>query len=220
MGAAVFKVVNLSYGISAQYKTSESAQSRVAYFYNSNNDNFVVTIQFTSWLDYANGYNFFYSYMNNVGNAENSVDPMAVVVNLPGFTFNQTGIPESGVSYGNQVGELVFTMIIPFVGTANVQTASSNIINPTQDFTISSNFYPFDPQGESPAPSVASANSGTAADALYDSALSAQLNNGGALVASAVSKLNASLSLTHPVGPNPSSPSVTNNKLGAGNLGL
>lgn len=191
-GAAVFKVVNIAYGISAQYKTTESAQNRTAYFYNSNNDNFVVTIQFTSWSDYFNGYNYFYQYMTQVANPEMTIDPMAVVVNLPTFTFNQTGIPQSGVSYGNQVGELVFTMIIPFVGTANVQTASSNIVNPVADFKISSNFYPFDPQSESAAPGSIDAASGDSADSqLYDSAISGQLNAGGTSLSNAISKVTS-----------------------------
>lgn len=188
---AVFRVSNIAYGISGVYTTTESRYDRTAYFNAVVQDNFIVTLQFVSWQEYVNAASFFFAYMTAQTNAYSTgdVQPMGVIV--PDRNFFGVGMPQSGITFGDQVGELVYAMDIPFIGTTN----NVGITDKTQNETVpasqdwdgndgSHNFYPWGTQSTA---ALSPPNAGTSADAaLFDTTF----QQAGAAVSAATSSLS------------------------------
>lgn len=116
---AYFTVTKISYGISLDYSESESRANKTVYFKARTFDNFMLTLAFSNWQDYQNAADWFASFCNQVTDPNNSrIQPMGILVPDP-FGFSGVGIPQAGITYGDQVGELVYHLNISFVGTSD-----------------------------------------------------------------------------------------------------
>ena len=170
-GNAGYCVIHVAYGVEAVYQLSESARQRTAYFRNVTDDNFVVTIEFDSWDDYQAAASWFQGYAQQAADPNNtSVSAMAVIV--PSMNFAQLGIPVTGVSFGDQVGEITYVMSIEFTGASDSVAPSDSAVKATNDFTnlspsptsyldASQYFFPWSLPGTNPSASVSDT-------ALYD----------------------------------------------------
>lgn len=114
--AQYFKITRIEYGTSPVYVTTQAAQTREVYFYNNTLDDFVITLEFSSYDDYQNAATWFTNYQWQVGNPNNTTLSQMVVW-CPVRNFAKYGYPKTGVSFGDQVGELTYTMTLGFIGT-------------------------------------------------------------------------------------------------------
>ena len=128
-GTAYFTVTKISYGMSTFYTEKESRDRKTIYFTHRTYDNFMLRLEFTDWKAYHDAAHWFTNFCDQITNPTNpNIQPMGILVPDP-FHFQGVGIPELGITFGDQVGELVYIMNISFVGTTNLAdngTAGSN----------------------------------------------------------------------------------------------
>lgn len=123
-GSAMFVVTQIAYGAETVFQEGESATERTVYFRNVVDDNFVVTMEFDSWAAKTAAANWFQTYMRAVADPDtNTVSPM--FVSVPSRNFFKVGIPQTGVSFGEEVAQIVYPMTVVFVGTADYSSAGS-----------------------------------------------------------------------------------------------
>jgi hypothetical protein len=73
--------------------------------------------------------------MNTASDPEISPSVSPMMVTIPVRNFVGMGIPHSGISFGDTVGEIVYTMSISFVGT-NAQGPTADLVLPPGDSPV------------------------------------------------------------------------------------
>jgi hypothetical protein len=110
-----FWVVNIWYGIEMDYVEKESRTNRTVYFSDRLDDNFEVSLIFKNYDDYYNAATWFQYYGTVMSSPANStVSPMKV--SMPYINFVGVGIPTQGITFGDEVPEITYTMNIAFEG--------------------------------------------------------------------------------------------------------
>ena len=117
---AYFTVTKISYGMSMDYTETESRARKTIYFSHRIFDNFQLTLEFPDWQAYQDAAKWFTKFCTDVTDPNNSsIHPMGILVPDP-FGFQGVGIPKQGITYGDQVGELVYVLNLSFVGTTDL----------------------------------------------------------------------------------------------------
>ncbi len=146
-GSRQFYVTHVQYGVETITRQVEGANDRSIYFRNVINDNFVVSLVFESWSAYQAGGQWFQGYMAQAADPNTNISPM--VVQVASKNFLGTGIPETGVSFGDHVGAIIYPVTISFTGTSNYANATEANYQPPVSVSPTpgagnQNYYPLD----------------------------------------------------------------------------
>ncbi len=140
-GGASFRVMTMSYGMEMMYNQKQSRAQRTIYFRHFVDDNFSVRLGFNGWEQYNAAADWFVAYGSFITDpSTTTVNPMAVVI--PFLNFAGVGIPTMGVTYGDQMVELLYIMDISFVGTSDTLQPENDQTSAANQNNIAQTFYP------------------------------------------------------------------------------
>ncbi len=138
-------VVGLKHGVHIiNGGIDQTRNGRTIYFQKVSTGSFILFLSFNSHEFYQDFCRWLQDYGRLASTPNTPVGTMRAII--PSMGFDKVGVPTTGISFGNQVGNLTFPMVLDFSGAREALDFSSpsisKFVGPAEDTTQGQFFYP------------------------------------------------------------------------------
>jgi hypothetical protein len=122
--------LSITYGLESQ--ESHARQRRAFYPHRRNQGTFALTFDHKGWREYSEAMTWFQAYARSALDDSGNYAGIAMAVSVPARGFTRSGIPTTGMEFGDHTGSMVFSPTINFISVHDPNDNQTGLLGPSQ----------------------------------------------------------------------------------------
>lgn len=126
---ALLRVKQLTTTYTLNSEESHARNNRAFYPHRRSQGTFDITFQFKNWKEYSQAMTWFQDYAKLALQTTNTQPSVVMTVTMPSRNFTRSGVPTTGIEFGDHTGSMVFTPTISFISVNDPDDPSTAVLS-------------------------------------------------------------------------------------------